>query len=562
MIDISLAALTEAICLAALLAYAQYACLRAGVFSLAPVGIALLGAYTAALLEVRVGMPVLAASLIAVVAGILSAAFLGALVSRLRGIYQAIATLSFVIVMQEGAQTWDTLTLGTFGVNGIPRWASAGPLVVLTLVVIVLAAAVDYSRIGRQLSAARMDEQAAAAVGVDVARLRLFAFLLSGVIGSIAGIAIAGNQYFISPGGFGFSLLIATLSIVVIGGYRSWPGPLVGAILLTLLPQIFKSLANYQSLVSGALLVLVVLFLPDGIAGGAVRGIKALSRQLRFNRWFERRRRRALAEQAHDAPVASLVPVGTADEGETPYLELRAIARSFSGVKAVADVSLTVRPGEIVGLIGPNGAGKSTVVNLASGVARLDSGVVILSGQNIETWPAYRIARTGLTRTFQTCRLFPEFSVLDNMLLAPGDSGSSGRLASLRGLHVGHANVQRAFGLLRRMGVEQYADRKAVSLPYADQRRVEIARALTLNPRFLLLDEPAAGMSDSEAESLGALVREVAASGLGVLIIDHNVNWVLSLCDRIAVQHMGAVIAEGPPAQVRSDDAVIAAYLG
>ncbi|WP_114859561.1 ABC transporter ATP-binding protein [Azospirillum brasilense] len=247
-------------------------------------------------------------------------------------------------------------------------------------------------------------------------------------------------------------------------------------------------------------------------------------------------------------------------------LVLDGVTRAFGGVVAVDDLSLTVAPGRITGLIGPNGAGKSTVVNLITGLLRLTAGRIRLGGRDITEAEAPEVARAGIARTFQTVRLLKEASVLDNVVAGFHRHERAGLAAGLLGLpsalREGRELRRRAAAILERFGMAGFADQPAGSLSYGHQRRVEMMRALAMEPRLLLLDEPVAGMNDVEADALGRIVAELAGDGLGVLLIEHNMRFVLSLCAEIHVIDSGRLIASGTPAAVRRDPAVIAAYLG
>ncbi|MFL7902062.1 ABC transporter ATP-binding protein [Azospirillum argentinense] len=247
-------------------------------------------------------------------------------------------------------------------------------------------------------------------------------------------------------------------------------------------------------------------------------------------------------------------------------LVLDGVTRAFGGVVAVDNLSLTVAPGRITGLIGPNGAGKSTVVNLITGLLRLTAGRIRLGGRDITEAEVPEVARAGIARTFQTVRLLKEASVLDNVVAGFHRHERAGLAAGLLGLPSavaeGRELRRRAAAILDRFGMAGFADRPAGSLSYGHQRRVEMMRALAMEPRLLLLDEPVAGMNDVEADALGCIFAELAGDGLGVLLIEHNMRFVLSLCAEIHIIDSGRLIASGTPAAVRRDPAVIAAYLG
>ena len=247
-------------------------------------------------------------------------------------------------------------------------------------------------------------------------------------------------------------------------------------------------------------------------------------------------------------------------------LTLENVARHFGGVIAVADVSFSIEPGQIIGLIGPNGAGKSTVVNLITGMLKLTTGRIRLGDTDISTAEAPQIARAGIARTFQTVRLLKDETVLDNVAIGFQARPRSALAARLLGLPAAHAEVRetrrQARDILKRFGMTDHAETPAGVLSYGHQRRVEMMRALALAPRILLLDEPVAGMNDVEADALGRIYRELADEGIGILLIEHNMRFVMSLCSRIHVLDSGRLIASGGPREVRNDPAVITAYLG
>jgi branched-chain amino acid transport system permease protein len=247
-------------------------------------------------------------------------------------------------------------------------------------------------------------------------------------------------------------------------------------------------------------------------------------------------------------------------------LQLDRLERVYGGVRALDGASFAVAAGVVHGLIGPNGAGKTTLLNLVSGIVRPTGGEVRLEGARLDRLPPHRIAARGVTRTFQNIRLFPALTALENVIVGEHLARRAPLLPRLAFLPSARAEEEgareRALALLRRVGLERRAGERAATLSYGEQRRVEVARALASSPRVLLLDEPTAGMNPVEVSAVGALIREVAAAGCSVLLVEHNVKLVMGVCERVTVLEFGKVIADGPPAEVAADPAVIAAYLG
>ena len=247
-------------------------------------------------------------------------------------------------------------------------------------------------------------------------------------------------------------------------------------------------------------------------------------------------------------------------------LSVEHVSRTFGGLRAVRDVTLEIEPGRITGLIGPNGAGKTTLVNLVAGLLALTSGRVTYHGTDISTLPPHEIARLGLARTFQNVRLLPEQSVIENVMIGCHAHETAGLVASLLGLPSARrehaAVIAKAQTLLRQFEMEEFAGYAAGTLSYGHQRRIEMMRALATEPQLLLLDEPVAGMNDVEAEALGRIFRRLASDGMGVLLIEHNMRFVMALCDSIYVLVQGALIAAGTPQEIARNQRVIDAYLG
>lgn len=542
----------------AIFAYSFYAVLVAGQLSLGQAGFAALGGFTAAALApspADVGdLPaLLVAIVVGMVVGALAAVLLGLPTMHLRGVFLAIATLGFaeaVRILLINAE-W------TGGANGM-----SVPKVVTPLMAWVLLALVAYwfwrqgpSSYGRALAAIREDELAARAMGIDVGRHRLSAFVTAGAVAGLYGVLWAYYVRLLAPEDFSFTTAIDGLVMAVVGGSTVWLGPLLGGAFMTSVPEVLRAVGVeagwIRPFIASALLLVVIIFLPGGLAS-----------------LLPRRRVRVPAGGDDGADGAALLrasgrPMPAA--GET-VVRVSGGNKDYGGVHAVRDVDLTVASGEVVGLIGPNGAGKTTLVNMVSGLVPPSSGTFEVLGTTPGRTAVHKVAQAGVSRTFQHSKLFPRLSALENVLVGAHVVSRPTflrRLVWLPGAHRDEALVAaHAARCLDRVGLGDRSGEDAGSLSYGDQRRLEIARALAAEPSLLILDEPAAGMNHVEADALSALIASLAAEGLTILLIEHNVGMVMKTCDRIVVLNFGEVIASGTPEEIINDPAVVEAYLG
>jgi branched-chain amino acid transport system ATP-binding protein len=507
----------------------------AGEVSLGQGGFMALGAYGVGILTVKAGLNFWEALPLAVllVAGISAALSIPAL--RVTGPYLAMVTIAFGFIVESVSIEWRDLTGGSSGLSGLPAPFGTGGTALLAC--LLCAAALVFfhyfarSPLGLAMQAIAAAPAAARGVGIAALPVRGAAFVLAAVAAGLAGGLQAALTGFIAPSSFPFSQSILFLLVVVVGGAGRTLGPLIGSAVVVFLPELLAGLAEYRLLVFGAGLLIVLWAAPGGIAG-------AVGRLL-------------MPKESGSRPKPDIDLALAHITGSRGSLAADGVCVAFGGVIAVAGVDMTAPPGRITSVIGPNGAGKTTLLNLVSGFQRPDSGTIRVGSRDITGLPAHEAARSGLARTFQTAQPFGGLSVLDNV-----------RLGLLRGAWSGEASAELARALLALVGYAESETRPAGALPHGDRRLVEIARALATSPAVLLLDEPAAGLNEADTARLGSLLQRLARAGLAVVLVEHDMSLVMSISDEIIVLDAGRRIAAGPPALVRNDAAVKAAYLG
>jgi len=557
----------------------------AGQVSLGHAAFFAVGAYTQAILVTKTQVPGILAAVLAVAASMLVALVVGLPLLRLRGHFLALATLGLGIIVAVVARELE-VTGGTSGIFGIPKPSFLGriydspqeyfwllaPFVVIGL---WLAQRLVHSRTGRALGAVNDSEVAAECLGVNTYALRVRVFVLAAGYAGLAGVFYAHWLAVVSPEAAGFELSVTLLLMVVLGGLGTVWGAVIGAVAVEALDEGMRSFipklipgasGEVQLLGFGIVLVLLVVLLPGGLAQlwarvtrrrGIAVATAAVSRA-------EHDGNDAAMEYSGLQALSRLLAQADVTESGSPLLSIRGLTMRYGGVTALGDIDLDVRAGEIFALIGPNGAGKTTAFNIITGVLEPTAGTVTLRGTDVQGRRPHVIATLGATRTFQNLQVFGSTTVLGNVKVARHLRSRSGIFRGMLGL-AGREEREIedwARTAVAALGLTEHADQRVTDLAFGQQRKVEVARALALAPALLLLDEPMAGLSGTERDSLAWLLRRVRSAGISVLLVEHDVDAVMALADRVAVLDDGRLIALGEPEDVRANPAVIAAYLG
>jgi len=482
------------------------------------------------------------------VLALLAGALLGMSTLRLGGHYLAMVTISFqqIVTLVMINTIW--LTHGPDGVPRIGRPDLFQSSQSYLAFCVAMLAVVGYfvwhlsdTRLGRAMRAVRDNELAAGVVGIDVFRTKVFAFALSAVLGGLAGGLFAGGFAYVSPDQFSFAESVVFLTMSLLGGVASPIGSAIGTGLLILIPEwlrFLKSVPGLYLAIYGLSVILIIRYMPDGIWGFV---------NLATGRW------RAKAKVRAAGPALQLVP---ATVGGDTVLEVKGLSKYFGGLKAVDGVDISVRRGSVHALIGPNGSGKTTTLNVLSGLYKATAGKVVLDGTDVTEMPPHQRAAAGLGRTFQNIRLFRSMTALENVVIGAERPGNG-----LIGEGEDALNA-RAMSALTFVGLGNRANELISSFSYGHQRLIEIARALAANPTLLLLDEPAAGLNSSEKLELHELLKRIAAQGLTILIIDHDMTLVSEAAQHITVLNFGRRIADGESLSVLRHPDVVSAYLG
>ena len=536
------------------------------------------GALTSGILTGRQGLPFIVALVAAGVMGGIVAFIVGIPALRLRGLYLAVATIAFGFMMEQSVFRWQPISRGSGGLE-LPRplagtflFAENGDYLAIILVVLLGVWLVDANvvrtKLGRAFQGIREDEAVAQSFGVDVARYKLLAFVLSGAIAGMAGSVYGHLIGFVSAESFPYNFSLLLLVMVVVGGLGSRVGVVIAAVAYGVFPRLLLFLRGWDLIVGALLLIYTVARHPGGMAQAIREAREAKS---------VREARRATGDSPDelenampklpDLPRPSGLPERPHEAAGRALLDVHEVSVRFGGLQAVDGASLEVRRGQIVGLIGPNGAGKTTLFNAISGFIRPQAGRIHFEGQPVHDLPPHERARLGMGRTFQLVGLAKNLSVLENFLLAQHTVGAYSAPEALlylpRTTKVERELRDRARAAVEALGFEQYLDTPVKNLSLGQQRIVELGCALVTAPELLLLDEPSAGMSPAAAENLAERLRDIRDElGRTVLIIEHHIPLVLAICDYVYVLNFGQVLAHGTTAEIARQPEVISAYFG
>ncbi len=521
------------------------------------------GAYAAGYMVVTLNASPWLALVVGVALAVVAALLLGLLTLRMSGHYLPLATICWGLALNYTMA--NMAFLGKYdGINGIPSLdlfgvelgSGRGLHGLIWAVALVCAVAVTNlldSRVGRAIRSLKTGSTMAEAMGISTFRYKLIAFILAAVLAAISGWLFAHFQRTVNPTPFGLNKGIEYLFMAVLGGVGHVWGAFLGAgvvkiiedELQVLLPALLGSSGNFEVIVFGVVLVLVLKYAPDGLWTFIQKRLPAVARPVDWN---------DDDHMAHEPkPVKG-----------TRLLEVDKVRKEFGGLVAVNDVSFHIDAGEIIGLIGPNGAGKSTTFNLITGVLPLTSGRVSWRGESIAGLPSREIARRAISRTFQHVKMIPEMTVLENVALGAYIRSKANTVQAMLALDKAEERqiFAEAHRQLRRIGMEDRMHELAGNLALGPQRLMEIARALCTDPSLLLLDEPAAGLRHKEKRALSEVLKQLRGEGVTLLLVEHDMDFVMGLTDRIVVMEFGTKLMEGTPAEVQASPAVRAAYLG
>jgi branched-chain amino acid transport system permease protein len=541
------------------------------------------------------GIGLVAMCIIGGVVGAVGGLIIGLPALRVGGFYLALVSLFAALAIPTVAQQWGLVGADTgiplYAVSGFAPEISGEELYVIVVSLVLLATlfswALVHSRVGHRFVALHTSQQLATSIGIRSYRTQMLAILISSTMAGLAGGIYVYSQQFFAPGSSSVQFAVLLLAGMTIGGMGTITGPLIGSVIILGINQFFTSFQQYNGIVFGVLLLLFAVFLPNGL----MARVAVLSERLGINPPRKPRIPAARpaaafaggAEGGTAAVAAAPEPTAATAITEKPAARLPAwppvlgasdasplvvegAKRTFGGVTAVDDMDLTITRGQVHGLIGSNGSGKTTLLNLISRFYSLDAGQIRIGSRRLDNQRPHVVARAGVARTFQSPKLMLRETALENVIpaveLRIRCSGAESVLRLPRGIRTDRQGRTEALEILEALGLQHVIDQKASALPHGTRRLVELARAIALRPSFVLLDEPAAGLSPVELEMVADVCQNLARSGVGVLLIEHNVPMVLSIADTVTCLHQGRRLFQGTPAELRADTSVASVFLG
>lgn len=526
------------------------------------------GAYTAAIMTLRFSIPFLPAVVIGTVLSALLGMVMGLLSTRIKGIYFAILTIGFALFFSLVLQNWPSVTGGGTGLKNVPKpdffffsVTTRRELYYMLLVFCALATwfyvSVANSKYGKSMIAIKFNEVAAELLGVDVVKRKVLAMGLSSGLAGMSGALVGYTIGVVTPAQFLYGAGLTFILILILGGSGTVLGVGIGSVFMVFLPKMLEPMKFWSTAVYGVLVALCIMVLPGGLVSLLLR----IPFVWKIYTIFMKKRDDSKIE---DIPTV-LEPRENVDATK-PVLEMKNVGINFGGLAALSDVSMDLYPGQIHALIGPNGAGKSTFVNCITGAYKPSTGTVKLEGVDLVGKKPHVISRMGVSRTFQNLAVWIGLTSIDNLLVARDGMQKVGFWATIFRTKKARKEEAEALAVAKRLMIDldvwDLRDAYIGTLPYGHQKMLEIGRALMANPKVLLLDEPAAGLTAPEVAVLVELIKKIKDSGVAILIIDHNMKFVMDIADKVTVLNYGKVLASDTPEVVRANPEVISAYLG
>lgn len=526
------------------------------------------GAYASAIMTMRFNIPFLVAIVIGTVMAALLGMLMGLLATRIKGIYFAILTIGFALFFSLVLQNWPEVTGGGTGLHNVPKpdfflfaVTTRRGLYYMLLVFCVLATwfytSVANSKYGKSMIAIKFNEMAAELLGIDVVKRKVLAMGLSSGLAGLGGALVGYTIGVVTPAQFIYGAGLTFILILILGGSGTVLGVAIGSVVMEFLPELLGPLKFWNTAIYGILVAVCIMALPGGLVSLLFR-IPAFWKLYYI---FMKKR-----DESNIEDVPNILEQKTDVDPTKPVLEMKNVGINFGGLAALSDVSMELYPGQVHALIGPNGAGKSTFVNCITGVYKPNTGSVTLEGKELVGMKSHAISRLGVSRTFQNLAVWIGLNSIDNLLVARDGMQKVGFWATIFRTRKAKKEEAEALAVAKRLmvdlGVWDLRDSYIGTLPYGHQKMLEIGRALMANPKVLLLDEPAAGLTAPEVAVLVDLIMKIKESGVAILIIDHNMKFVMDIADKITVLNYGKVLVSDTPEVVRANPEVIEAYLG